>query len=118
MGRRPLADAYERYAALIRAQLDALARGELDALEPLGRTREELSGTIDRLVEADPEGHADPRVRELIERCRADDVHLRHQLARLRAETLNGIRDAGRSREAARAYVGPLPSGSRLDVEL
>jgi len=68
-----LADAYERYAALIIAQLEAIERDEVDALELLSEQRARLADEIDAIASTQADLAADEEARQQLERCLAAD---------------------------------------------
>ena len=111
-----LEDAFDRYAALIAAQIEALDTGDLDALEPLARRRDELAAEIERAAE--DAGTDDPAVRVALDRCRAADVRLRAKIATLRTHALDAVHRAARDASAARSYAGPAAPGAPGALEL
>ena len=113
--RARLEQAFERYAAVIAAQIEALDAGDLDALEPLARRRDELAAEIERATE---DAGTDPAVRVALDRCRTADVRLRAKIATLRTHALDAVHRAARDASAARSYAGPATPGARLDIEL
>jgi hypothetical protein len=115
---RRLADAYERYAALIIAQLEAVERGEVDALETLFEQRARLADEIEAIAVAQENLSADEEARQQLERCQAADLRLRARLGAIRDGALSGVRQLAERRLAARTYTGSAVQGSKLDVEL
>ncbi len=113
-----LADAFERYATLIVAQLQALEQGDLDALEPLGQERDTLAGEIDSLLNEAPHLAEQPDARLQLQRCNAADQRFRARLAVLRGDTRTAVLRERQDAEAMRVYAGAEPPGSRLDIEL
>jgi hypothetical protein len=113
-----LADAYQRYAALIIAQLEAVERGEVDALEPLFQERAQLADEIDAIPATPEELAADEEARQQLERCQAADLRLRARLGAIRDGAMQDVRQLGERRAAARTYAGSPVQGSKLDVEL
>lgn len=117
--RRSLADAYGRYAALITLQLEAIDRGDLDALEPLAQQRDLLADEIDVLRAAGTSDAAElnAAVRSL-ESCIQADLQLRSRLEKLQAEIVRRSGRADRDRVAIRTYAEAAASGGTIDFSL
>jgi molecular chaperone GrpE (heat shock protein) len=110
-----MADAYGRYAALIHAQLDALERGDVDAIEPLARERDSLAWQIDSLDSAEQEIG---ETRRQLERCLQADLRLRRRLETLQAEVQNSTRRLDHDRAGLRIYARAGIAGGTVDVSL
>jgi hypothetical protein len=115
---RQLADAYERYATLISAQLEAVERNEVEALEALFQQRARLAEEIDAIASSQADLAADEEARQQLERCYAADLRLRARLSTIRDGAMSGVRQLAERRIAARTYTGVAVQGSKLDVEL
>lgn len=115
-GRARLTDAFERYGAVIAAQIEALEAGEFEALENLADERDALAAAIER--EAATGAGDDAGLRAILERCHAADVRLRAKIATLRAGALDAVHRSARDATAARSYAGSAPQGAKLDIEL
>ena len=116
-------EAYERYAALVRAQIDALERGDLDAFGMLLRQREALARELDGPACAGPEAGAATAqhaaaLREALERCAEADRRLLERLRAMRDEARGRLRRLEARRPRIGAYVRSGPRAPRLDVRL
>jgi hypothetical protein len=116
-------EGYVRYAALVRAQIQALERGDLDAFGTLLRQRDALARELGGAAPAGAEpaagtaGHA-AVLREALERCAEADRRLLERLHAMRAEARAGLRRLEERRSRIGAYLRGGPQAPRLDVRL
>ena len=116
-------EAYERYATLVRAQIDALERGDLDAFGTLLRQRDALARELGGPAHAAPAPgaamaqHA-AALREALERCAEADRRLLERLHAMRAEARDRLRRLEARRPRIGAYLRSGPRAPRLDVRL
>jgi hypothetical protein len=110
-----LADAYGRYAALIGSQIEAIERGDFDAVEPIARMRDDIAAEIVSLPPADAD---DSAARRQLESCLQADLRLRRRLESLQADVRNATRRLDQDRAGLRVYTGAGAGGSSVDVSL
>jgi hypothetical protein len=116
-------EAYERYAALVRAQIDAVERGDLDAFGALVRQREALARELDgpayaRLEPVAATAQRAAALREALERCAEADRRLLERLHAMRAEARDRLRRLEARGPRIGAYLRGGPRAPRLDVRL
>jgi hypothetical protein len=114
-GHDAIADAWGRYAALIGAQIGALERGDIDAIEPLARERDTLAWQIEAMG-GNTAGRAEAR--RHVEACLQADSRLRQRLEALQAEVTSSNRRLDHDRAGLRVYTRAAMAGGTVDLSL
>jgi hypothetical protein len=114
----PQLDAYNRYAEVLLAQLEALSREDPD-LDRFGALAAERAALADR-IDADGLPPTDsPEVRQRLEECQRTDAAVLRRLSELRLHTAQAL-DALDERKAGRSgYQSAAPGngGRTVDVK-
>jgi len=116
--------AFERYADLLRIQLEALERDDLAEFQVLAGQRDFLAEEIDAsspIADADAPA-ADDAVREAIEdvmrRCRELSAAVENNLRHKRDATLRETLELDHARRAIQAYASASGETGSLDIDL
>ena len=122
-------EAYARYAAVVRAQFQALQEEDVSRFSELAGQRQEIQDSLDEVDPQEPgAGPGDHQEEELLKGVRNDlvevlalDREIQRKLTRLRGQVASQLRDISSRTGSAREYLsrdaGPEPThGTRVNV--